>query len=187
MYDLDSMRNCIFIASSNFFVHNWDISITIPSFCSSGIELSHWVVRLWICLLTKSDRYRRSSFLKCQFHFFFIFQINIDYQMREATAKRAQDPTRTSFDEAQKMVYILMERDSYPRFLKSKAYLNLLNQLQTSTSSWSVWGNGESRRLCQISCGKILQGGWISARRTSAKGGRVQVRCKQLHSQESTE
>ncbi|NXX93155.1 RGS1 protein, partial [Centropus bengalensis] len=61
-------------------------------------------------------------------------QINIDYQMREATAKQAQDPTHTSFDEAQRTVYILMERDSYPRFLKSKAYLNLLNQLQTSTS-----------------------------------------------------
>ncbi|XP_010165842.1 regulator of G-protein signaling 1 [Antrostomus carolinensis] len=63
-----------------------------------------------------------------------IKQINIDHQMREATAKRAQDPTHTSFDEAQKTVYILMERDSYPRFLKSKAYLNLLNQLQTNTS-----------------------------------------------------
>ncbi|OWK60920.1 Regulator of G-protein signaling 1 [Lonchura striata] len=64
-----------------------------------------------------------------------IKQINIDYQMREATAKKAQDPTHTSFDEAQKTVYILMERDSYPRFLKSKSYLNLLNQLQTNTSN----------------------------------------------------
>ncbi|XP_002188951.2 regulator of G-protein signaling 1 [Taeniopygia guttata] len=64
-----------------------------------------------------------------------IKQINIDYQIREATAKKAQDPTHTSFDEAQKTVYILMERDSYPRFLKSKSYLNLLNQLQTNTSN----------------------------------------------------
>ncbi|XP_051481597.1 regulator of G-protein signaling 1-like [Apus apus] len=63
-----------------------------------------------------------------------IKQINIDHQIREATAKKAQDPTRTSFDEVQKTVYILMERDSYPRFLKSKAYLKLLNQLQTNTS-----------------------------------------------------
>ncbi|KAL2301702.1 hypothetical protein Nmel_011093, partial [Mimus melanotis] len=46
--------------------------------------------------------------------------------MREATAKKAQDPTHTSFDEAQKTVYILMERDSYPRFLKSKSHLKLL-------------------------------------------------------------
>ncbi|XP_019357563.1 PREDICTED: regulator of G-protein signaling 1 [Gavialis gangeticus] len=60
-------------------------------------------------------------------------QINIDYRTRETTAKKAQDPTLTSFDEAQKTVYILMERDSYPRFLKSKAYLSLLNQLQANT------------------------------------------------------
>ncbi|OXB56472.1 hypothetical protein ASZ78_013404 [Callipepla squamata] len=63
-----------------------------------------------------------------------IKQINIDHQMREATAKRAQEPTHTSFDEAQRTIYILMERDSYPRFLKSKTYLNLLNQLQTNNS-----------------------------------------------------
>ncbi|NXD08511.1 RGS1 protein, partial [Nothocercus nigrocapillus] len=63
-----------------------------------------------------------------------IKQINIDYHTREATAKRAQDPTHTSFDEAQKTVFILMERDSYPRFLKSKAYLNLLKQLQINNS-----------------------------------------------------
>ncbi|NXU58949.1 RGS1 protein, partial [Turnix velox] len=63
-----------------------------------------------------------------------IKQINIDYQMREATAKKAQDPTHTSFDEVQKTVYILMERDSYPRFLKSKLYLNLLNHLQTNAA-----------------------------------------------------
>lgn len=79
--------------------------------------------------------------------FVFTFQINIDYQMREATAKRARDPTHTSFDEAQKTVYVLMERDSYPRFLKSKAYLNLLNQLQTNTSKWSGWGSEEPSRL----------------------------------------
>lgn len=111
-----------------------------------------------------------STFLRCQWHLFFNFQINIDYQMREETAKRAQDPTHTSFDEAQKTVYILMERDSYPRFLKSKAYLNLLNQLQTNTSKWSVWGSKEPSRLCQISCREILQEGWILARRTPALG-----------------
>uniref|UniRef100_K7FF52 Regulator of G-protein signaling 1 n=2 Tax=Pelodiscus sinensis TaxID=13735 RepID=K7FF52_PELSI len=60
-------------------------------------------------------------------------QINIDHHTRETTAKKAQDPTFTSFDEAQKTVYVLMERDSYPRFLKSKAYLNLLNKLQVNS------------------------------------------------------
>lgn len=32
--------------------------------------------------------------------------MNIDYQRREAMTKKAQDPTHTSFDEAQKTVYI---------------------------------------------------------------------------------
>jgi len=86
-------------------------------------------------LTKQSDTYRkRVQFKDVNGIYFSTFQINIDYQMREATAKRAQDPTLTSFDEAQKTVYVLMERDSYPRFLKSKAYLNLLNQLQTNTS-----------------------------------------------------
>ncbi|XP_007667189.1 regulator of G-protein signaling 1 [Ornithorhynchus anatinus] len=60
-------------------------------------------------------------------------QINIDYHTRESTAKMIQTPTLTSFDEAQKIVYTLMERDSYPRFLKSEIYLNLLNALQANS------------------------------------------------------
>lgn len=114
--------------------------------------------------------------------FFFLFQINIDYQMREATAKKAQDPTHTSFDEVQKTVYVLMERDSYPRFLKSKSYLNLLNQLQTNTSKWSVW-SVKSQADCQLSCEEILHGGWILPRKIPVLEGAVRGRCKQLHDQ----
>ncbi|XP_001376593.2 regulator of G-protein signaling 1 [Monodelphis domestica] len=57
-------------------------------------------------------------------------QINIDFHTRESTAKKIQVPTPTSFDEAQKVIYTLMERDSYPRFLKSEVYLKLLSELQ---------------------------------------------------------
>lgn len=114
--------------------------------------------------------------------FFFLFQINIDYQMREATAKKAQDPTHTSFDEVQKTVYVLMERDSYPRFLKSKSYLNLLNQLQTNTSKWSVW-SVKSQADCQLSCEEILHGGWILPRKIPVLEGAVRGRWKQLHDQ----
>ncbi|KAL8178168.1 UNVERIFIED_CONTAM: hypothetical protein K2H54_033983 [Gekko kuhli] len=59
-----------------------------------------------------------------------IKQINIDFHTRKATAQKAQNPTPSSFDEAQKLVYILMEKDSYPRFLKSRFYLNLLSKVQ---------------------------------------------------------
>ncbi|ELW67227.1 regulator of G-protein signaling 1 isoform X1 [Tupaia chinensis] len=60
-------------------------------------------------------------------------QINIDFRTRESTAKKVKAPTPTCFDEAQKIIYTLMEKDSYPRFLKSDIYLNLLNDLQPSS------------------------------------------------------
>ncbi|XP_051003494.1 regulator of G-protein signaling 1 [Acomys russatus] len=60
-------------------------------------------------------------------------QINIDFYTRESTAKKIKAPTPTSFDEAQKVIYTLMEKDSYPRFLKSNIYLNLLNDLQANS------------------------------------------------------
>ncbi|XP_055480594.1 regulator of G-protein signaling 1 [Psammomys obesus] len=60
-------------------------------------------------------------------------QINIDFHTRESTAKKIKAPTPTSFDEAQKVIYTLMEKDSYPRFLKSNIYLNLLNDLQANS------------------------------------------------------
>ncbi|CAH6787688.1 regulator of G-protein signaling 1 [Phodopus roborovskii] len=60
-------------------------------------------------------------------------QINIDFRTRESTAKKIKAPTPSSFDEAQKVIYTLMEKDSYPRFLKSNIYLNLLNDLQANS------------------------------------------------------
>ncbi|XP_012877311.1 PREDICTED: regulator of G-protein signaling 1 [Dipodomys ordii] len=59
-------------------------------------------------------------------------QINIDFRTRESTAKKMKAPTPTSFDEAQKIIFTLMEKDSYPRFLKSAIYINLLNDLQAN-------------------------------------------------------
>uniref|UniRef100_A0A8C9AQC5 Regulator of G-protein signaling 1 n=1 Tax=Prolemur simus TaxID=1328070 RepID=A0A8C9AQC5_PROSS len=60
-------------------------------------------------------------------------QINIDFHTRESTAKKIKAATPTCFDEAQKVIYTLMEKDSYPRFLKSDIYLNLLNDLQANS------------------------------------------------------
>ncbi|XP_029474507.1 regulator of G-protein signaling 1-like [Rhinatrema bivittatum] len=59
-------------------------------------------------------------------------QVNIDFHTRKNITSQVLQPTLTSFDEAQKTVYLLMEKDSYPRFLKSEAYLNLLNKCQAS-------------------------------------------------------
>ena len=38
-----------------------------------------------------------------------------------------------------------MEKDSYPRFLKSNIYLNLLNDLQANSLKWLVPAGGNYR------------------------------------------
>ncbi|XP_067252430.1 regulator of G-protein signaling 21 isoform X2 [Chanodichthys erythropterus] len=56
-------------------------------------------------------------------------EINIDYHTREEIKRNVRSPTTQCFDEAQKIVYGLMERDSYPRFLRSEMYKTLLESL----------------------------------------------------------
>lgn len=126
----DFLRNCISI------VRSWDINFKFPHFAVLilNITLSSKAGNWQDQAIDTAEEYILKMLMTFIYLFIFTLQINIDYHMREATAKRAQDPTHTSFDEAQKTVYVLMERDSYPRFLKSKAYLNLLNQLQTNNS-----------------------------------------------------
>ncbi|XP_022610970.1 regulator of G-protein signaling 21-like [Seriola dumerili] len=55
-------------------------------------------------------------------------QINIDCGTRENITKNISQPTLTSFDTAQKLIYSLMARDCYPRFLKSDIYQGLLRR-----------------------------------------------------------
>lgn len=62
-------------------------------------------------------------------------EINIDSSTREAIIKNIQEPTQTCFEEAQKIVYMHMERDSYPRFLKSEMYQKLLKTIQANNNS----------------------------------------------------
>ncbi|XP_006013984.1 regulator of G-protein signaling 21-like [Latimeria chalumnae] len=59
-------------------------------------------------------------------------EINIDFNTREAICKNILSPSHSCFDDAQKIIYNLMERDSYPRFLKSKFCLSLVENHQAS-------------------------------------------------------
>ncbi|KAM4721167.1 regulator of G-protein signaling 8 [Rhinophrynus dorsalis] len=59
-------------------------------------------------------------------------EVNIDYPTREMTKRNLQHPTLSCFDLAQLRVRSLMERDSYPRFLRSKIYNDLLSHTQKS-------------------------------------------------------
>uniref|UniRef100_A0A4W3JRG3 RGS domain-containing protein n=1 Tax=Callorhinchus milii TaxID=7868 RepID=A0A4W3JRG3_CALMI len=53
-------------------------------------------------------------------------EINIDFVTREAITRNIGTPTHSSFDMAQEVIYSLMAKDCYPRFLRSDTYLELL-------------------------------------------------------------
>ncbi|XP_047561277.1 LOW QUALITY PROTEIN: regulator of G-protein signaling 13 [Lutra lutra] len=62
-------------------------------------------------------------------------EINIDSSTRETIFRNIQEPTQTCFEEAQRIVYMHMERDSYPRFLKSEMYQRLLKTIPSNNNS----------------------------------------------------
>eukprot|EP01135_Chromosphaera_perkinsii_P010737 Nk52_evm16s2209 gene=Nk52_evmTU16s2209 len=45
-------------------------------------------------------------------------EVNVDAATRQITIQNMEEPNRNAFDEAQKMIYLLMSKDSYPRFLR---------------------------------------------------------------------
>ncbi|XP_074858851.1 regulator of G-protein signaling 18 [Carettochelys insculpta] len=57
-------------------------------------------------------------------------EVNLDFHTKEITAQNIAHPTLNSFDAAQAKVYRLMEQDSYPRFLRSDMYLDLMKGRQ---------------------------------------------------------
>ncbi|KAG8448633.1 hypothetical protein GDO86_015639 [Hymenochirus boettgeri] len=54
-------------------------------------------------------------------------EVNLDASTRELTEHNLLQPTRSTFDEAQRRIFGLMERDSYPRFLRSDLYQSMLH------------------------------------------------------------
>ncbi|XP_038137666.1 regulator of G-protein signaling 20 isoform X2 [Cyprinodon tularosa] len=56
-------------------------------------------------------------------------EVSLDSRVREAINRNMPEPNLHTFDDAQLQIYTLMQRDSYPRYLNSPAYKNLLNTL----------------------------------------------------------
>ncbi|XP_063000526.1 regulator of G-protein signaling 3 isoform X2 [Elgaria multicarinata webbii] len=59
-------------------------------------------------------------------------EVNLDSYTREHTKENLQNITWGCFNLAQRRIYGLMEKDSYPRFLRSELYLDLINQKKLS-------------------------------------------------------
>ncbi|XP_006813443.1 regulator of G-protein signaling 9-like [Saccoglossus kowalevskii] len=70
-------------------------------------------------------------------------EINVDGKTVEVTQKALQKPCRFTFEAAQTHIFMLMKKDSYPRFLRSDAYKNLLaHSLQPSSKKkFFTFGN----------------------------------------------
>ncbi|KAE8610445.1 hypothetical protein XENTR_v10012126 [Xenopus tropicalis] len=64
-------------------------------------------------------------------------EVNIDHRARELIYQKMAVPCRNCFDAAQEQIRILMEKDSYPRFLKSPIYTKLLKQASQRTASFT--------------------------------------------------
>ncbi|KAJ6653443.1 hypothetical protein lerEdw1_009196 [Lerista edwardsae] len=53
-------------------------------------------------------------------------EVNLDCQTRDITNRNILLPTRSCFEQAQRRIFGLMEKDSYPRFLRSFTYQALV-------------------------------------------------------------
>ncbi|KAL4674436.1 hypothetical protein H8959_018370 [Pygathrix nigripes] len=78
-------------------------------------------------LLQKSDSCEHNSSHNKKDKVVICQRVNLDSCTREETSRNMLEPTITCFDEAQKKIFNLMEKDSYRRFLKSRFYLDLVN------------------------------------------------------------
>ena len=88
---------------------------------------------------TKQNRWSSSNDLISIFPLH--LQVSLDSRVRDIINRNMIAPSQHTFDEAQLQIYTLMHRDSYPRFVNSPTYKNLLRTLgvevESSTNSSS--------------------------------------------------
>ncbi|XP_029309446.1 regulator of G-protein signaling 5b [Cottoperca gobio] len=58
-------------------------------------------------------------------------EVNIDHVTKAVTEENLEHPSQSCFNLAQAKIYTLMEKDCYPRFLKSSTYLELSRKAKT--------------------------------------------------------
>lgn len=58
-------------------------------------------------------------------------EVNLDHVTKAITKENVENPVQSSFNLAQAKIYTLMEKDCYPRFLKSSIYLQVTRKSKT--------------------------------------------------------
>ncbi|XP_028822477.1 regulator of G-protein signaling 20-like [Denticeps clupeoides] len=61
-------------------------------------------------------------------------EVSLDSRVRDVINRNMQEPSSNTFDDAQQQIYTLMQRDSYPRFMNSSAYADLIKSLEDPPS-----------------------------------------------------
>uniref|UniRef100_A0A3B4ZH06 Regulator of G protein signaling 20 n=1 Tax=Stegastes partitus TaxID=144197 RepID=A0A3B4ZH06_9TELE len=61
-------------------------------------------------------------------------EVSLDSRVRDVINRNMLEPTSHTFDDAQQQIYTLMQRDSYPRYINSSAYTDLLKSLEEPPS-----------------------------------------------------
>ncbi|KAL1272730.1 hypothetical protein QQF64_028592 [Cirrhinus molitorella] len=74
-------------------------------------------------------------------------EVNIDHRTREETKQRLLEPTPNSLNEVQAKVYSLMEKDSYPRFIRSGLPEHSLRQREHLLAWGKVLPGGIANRF----------------------------------------
>ncbi|KAM3603821.1 uncharacterized protein V6R79_002598 [Siganus canaliculatus] len=59
-------------------------------------------------------------------------EVNLDHTTKAITKENMEHPRQSCFEAAQAKIYILMEKDCYPRFLKSSTYLEVSRKAKMS-------------------------------------------------------
>ncbi|GAB6020465.1 hypothetical protein CHUAL_003156 [Chamberlinius hualienensis] len=102
-------------------------------------EYSHENIRFWkaVRVLHKAGKSQVECLTKQIYNEFVVrgavCEVNLDSRTVELTMTAMANPNRFIFDMAQQHVYSLMNKDSYPRFIRSDAYKSLLaNAIQPS-------------------------------------------------------
>ncbi|XP_004567417.1 regulator of G-protein signaling 4 [Maylandia zebra] len=81
-------------------------------------------------------------------------EVNLDAATREKTRQNVENACPSCFDDAQKMIYTLMEKDSYRRFLKSKLIQDLCQQQSNAAQE------KKEKRSCDMAdSSQVLAGG----------------------------
>lgn len=88
-----------------------------------------------ITLTSSTICYRqRSSSCALLTKVFFPPQVSLDSRVRDLINRNMLEPSKHSFDDAQLQIYTLMHRDSYPRFMNSEMYKDLVESFSQKSA-----------------------------------------------------